>query len=139
MLAECGDIMSTERQRVSTGNPWETSVCFSRAVRVGNTIYTAGTLAADAAGKIHGADAYEQCCYIFEKLGAVLDDLGSGLSDTVKVLCYLTGLEHADGFTRAHAKYFADTLPATTCVCVAALFGEGSVAEIELVAVVGSP
>jgi 2-iminobutanoate/2-iminopropanoate deaminase len=65
----------------------------------------------------------------------VLAELGCSLAEVVKVTCYITGLEHAEGFTRAHAQYFADTLPTATCVGVTALFGEGSVAEIELIAV----
>jgi enamine deaminase RidA (YjgF/YER057c/UK114 family) len=128
--------MLSDRQRVSTGNPWESSVGFSRAIRTGNLVFTAGTIASDEHGVVHGGDSYEQCCYIFDKLAAVLARLGSSLEHVVRVVCYLTGMEHAEGFSRAHHEHFSASLPAATCVCVSGLFGEGSVAEIELVAVV---
>lgn len=126
------------RQCFSTGNPWEREMGFSRAVRVGNMVFTAGTVAADESGAIHGADCYEQCCYILEKLSRVLAQAGASLRDVVRVTCYLTSLEHAPGFARAHAQYFGEIHPAATCVAVAGLFGEGAVVEIELTAVVES-
>lgn len=128
----------SDRRNFSTGNPWEREIGFSRAVRVGSMIFCAGTVAADVDGVIHGADCYEQCCYILEKLSRVLAEAGGSLHDVVRVTCYLTGLEHAPGFTRAHAQYFSDVQPAATCIAVAGLFGEGAVVELELTAVVGS-
>ncbi len=126
----------TRREHYSTGNPWEREIGFSRAVRVGDMIFTAGTVASDEDGVIHGADCYEQCCYILEKLKRVLAEAGASLQDVVRVNCYLTGMEHAPGFTRAHAQYFSEIRPAATCIVVAGLFGEGSVVEMELTAVV---
>jgi len=125
-----------DRQRFTTGNPWEKSVGFSRAVKVGNTVYTAGTIASDENGKVQGTDSYEQCSYIFKKLDGVLKEAGSGLGDVVKVVCYLTDITHSEGFTRAHSEHLGETRPATTCVVINALFGEGFVAEIELTAVI---
>ena len=40
----------TERRRVSSNSPYETIIGFSRAVRVGDTIYVSGTVVHDAAG-----------------------------------------------------------------------------------------
>lgn len=128
----------SERQQFSTGNPWEREIGFSRAVRVGDVVYTAGTVASDKDGVIHGNDCYEQCCYILEKLSRVLEQAGSSLRDVVRVTCYLTGMEHSPGFTRAHAQFFGAIKPAATCVAVAGLFSEGAVVEMELTAVVGS-
>lgn len=126
----------TTREQYSTSNPWEREIGFSRAVRVGDTIFTAGTVASDEAGVIHGADCYEQCCYILEKLRRVLEQAGPDLRDVVRVNCYLAGLEHAPGFTRAFSQYFSEIRPAATCIAVSALFGEGSVVEMELTAVI---
>lgn len=126
----------SDRQLFTTGNPWEQSVGFSRAVRVGNTVYTAGTIASDAAGRIIGETCHAQCCYILDKLGAVLLEAGSDLSHVVKVVCYLTDLSHSADFTRAHYEYFTAIRPATTCVAVSGLFGDGAVVELELTAVI---
>lgn len=124
-----------DRAHFSTGNPWERSVGFSRAVRVGQTVYTAGTLASDADGNIHGADCYEQCCYIFDKLKAVLEQAGAGLKHVVKVTAFVVALEDAEGFTRAHSEYLGEVRPATTCVIVSGLFHPEARVELELTAV----
>ena len=125
-----------DRQLISTGNPWERSICFSRVVRVGNLVFTAGTLAADETGEIHGETCYAQACYILDKLAAVLKESGSGLEHVVRVVSYLVDLDEADGFTQAHAEYFKDVRPAATCVEVSRLFGTGAKIEMELTAVV---
>jgi enamine deaminase RidA (YjgF/YER057c/UK114 family) len=122
-------------QRIRTGTPWEEQVGFSRIVRAGNMVWTAGTIASDEQGRIHGADCYEQCCFIFDKLARALAQAGSRLDHALKVTCYLTGLEHADGFTRAHQQYLGHVKPACTCVAIDALFG-GALAEIELTCLV---
>lgn len=125
-----------EVKRYSTGSVWETAAGYSRAIRVGNTIFTAGTVAADESGKIHGENCYEQCKYIFEKLSKALEALGGSLSGTVKTTCFLLDLGDAEDFMRAHSETFGDILPAATCVKVAGLFGDGTLAEIELTAIV---
>jgi enamine deaminase RidA (YjgF/YER057c/UK114 family) len=126
------------RSHFTTGNPWERRIGFSRAVRVGNLVFTAGTIAADEQGKVHGADVYEQCCYILDKLDGVLAKAGSGLADVVRVVCYLVDLSDGEHFTRAHSQYFSSIKPATTCLAVKELFGDGSLVEIELTAVIPS-
>jgi enamine deaminase RidA (YjgF/YER057c/UK114 family) len=125
-----------DRERYSTGNPWERSVGFSRALRVGTTVYTAGTLASDAEGNIHGADCYAQCCYIFEKLRGVLEQAGSSLDHVVKSKAYILSTDDADGFGRAHFEYLGQVRPAATCVLCAGLFHPAARVEIELVAVI---
>lgn len=126
-----------EIQRASTGNPWEREIGFSRAIRLGPMIYTAGTIASDENGRIHGEDCYEQCRYILGKLDGVLRELGGSLDSVVKVGCYLVSLEHSAGFSKAHAEVFGEVRPATTCIEVSGLFGEGSLVEIELTALAG--
>jgi len=50
-----------ERVRVTSSAPWEATVGYSRAVRTGNFVAVAGTVAANADGTIHApGDAYAQ-------------------------------------------------------------------------------
>lgn len=125
-----------DRQQFSTGNPWERSVGFSRALRVGQTVYTAGTLASDAHGNIHGADCYGQCCYIFDKLARVLQEAGAELAHVIKVTAFVVDSEDAEGFMRAHSEYLGRVKPVTTCVIVSALFHPEARVELELTAVI---
>ena len=125
----------TDRQHFSTGNPWERAIGFSRAVKVGPFVLTAGTIASNEQGEIQGETCYEQCCYILDKLAGVLKNAGCDLAQVVRVVCYLTDLVDSDDFRRAHSEYFSEIKPATTCVAVKELFGEGSRVEIELTAI----
>jgi enamine deaminase RidA (YjgF/YER057c/UK114 family) len=126
----------TDRSHYSTGNPYERSVGFSRAVRVGNTVYTAGTIAVDGEGNIMGEDCYAQCCYIFDKLAGVLREAKAELRHVVKTTAYIVSPDAADGFSRAHFEYLGAVKPAATCVVVNALFHPAALVEIEFVAVI---
>lgn len=125
----------TDRQHYSTGNPWERAIGFSRAVKIGPFVLTAGTIASDEHGEIQGETCYEQCCYILDKLAGVLQRAGCDLAQVVRVVCYLIDLADSDDFKRAHSEYFSDIKPVTTCVAVKELFGQGSRVEIELTAI----
>jgi len=124
-----------DRQRYSTGSVWEQAIGFSRSIRVGNLVFTAGTVAADENGIIQGETCFEQCCYIIDKLALALTSVGSDLSHVIRVVCYLVDLNDADDFTKAHNKYFAAVKPATTCIEVSKLFGTGTKVEMEFTAI----
>src|SRR5437899_12869945 len=50
-----------ERRTISGSSPYEPIVGYSRAVRVGDTVYVAGTTATDASGNVVGVgDPYAQ-------------------------------------------------------------------------------
>src|SRR5688572_6415251 len=92
----------------TSGTAWEQATGYSRIIRVGELVFTAGTVAADEHGTIHGSSCYEQCCYIFEKLQRLLAQADCTLDDVVRTVCYLIDLADADDFCRAHAEYLAN-------------------------------
>ena len=127
-----------ERQNISSGTPWEALAGFSRAVRVGNTVWVAGTTASDSQGALQGGDsAYAQTRYILGKIATVLREAGASLEDVVRTRVFVARLEDWHEVARAHGEVFSQIRPANTLVQVAGLI-EGRLVEIEADAIVSS-
>ena len=62
-----------ERKNIASGAPWEEKYGYSRAVRVGQHIFVAGTTASDEAGNVVGKDdVYVQAVTILRKIETAL-------------------------------------------------------------------
>ena len=129
------------RQFASSGTPWESSVGYSRAVRVGNQIWVSGTTATDQrGGAVAPGDAYQQTKYVLGKIAAALEQLNAGLDDVVRTRMFVTDIGRWEEIGRAHGEVFAEIRPAATMVEVQALIGPELLVEIEVDAVcVASP
>ena len=124
-----------QREKFSTGAPWEKVVGYSRAVRCGNLIEVSGTIAMDEDGNSTGiGDPYRQTVDIIEMAGRVLERAGSGLEDVVRTRIYVTDISRWEEVGRAHGAYFGEIMPATSMVQVAALIRPESMVEIEFTA-----
>jgi len=124
------------RQNYSSGTPWETAAGFSRAVRVANQVFVAGTTASDAEGRLQGGDsAYGQAVYILAKIKAALEQVGASLDNVVRTRAYVARIDDWREVARAHAEVFGAIRPANTLVQVAGLV-EGRLVEIEVDAIV---
>ncbi|MCO6475501.1 MAG: RidA family protein [Phaeodactylibacter sp.] len=127
-----------KRQLISSGAPWEATVGYSRAVKVGSHIYVAGTTAADEQGAtVSPDDAYAQTKYIFEKIGRALEAAGASLENVVRTRMFVTDITQWEAIGRAHGEVFRNIRPAATMVEVNRLIGHGMLVEIEVDAVVG--
>lgn len=127
----------SERQLISSGGPWEVSVGYSRAVRVGNHVAVAGTVAVGPDGQVVApGDAYQQTKAIFATIEGALAEAGASLEDVVRTRSFITDLSQSEGFSRAHGEAFASIRPAATLVEVSGLMGDGTVIEIEADAIV---
>jgi len=125
------------RRHVSTGTPYEATVGYSRAVRVGRIIHVAGTTAIDESGAVVGAgDAYRQASYALSKIEAALAALGATIGDVVRTRMYVTDIGNWEGIARAHGERFADVRPAATMVEVRRLIDPAMLVEIEVEAIV---
>ena len=128
----------TERQRVDTGTVWEKHFGYSRAIRVGDLVFVAGTTATDDDGQLVGPDDPEaQARFIIEKIGRALAAVGSSLSDVVRTRVYLTRADDWEAVGRAHGHYFGQTRPANTLVETSGIIGDGYLVEIDADAVIG--
>jgi enamine deaminase RidA (YjgF/YER057c/UK114 family) len=126
------------RQNISSGTKWEAFAGYSRAVRMGNTVYVAGTTAVDENGVVVGGGApYEQARHIFAKIEKALNEAGAMMKDVVRTRMYVTDISRWEEVARAHGEIFKDIRPAATMVEVNALIEPELLVEIEVTAVMG--
>ena len=126
------------RQLISSGAPWEATVGYSRAVKVGGQVFVSGTTAVDEQGAIVGKeDAYAQAKFILEKIGKALQAAGASFGDVVRTRIFVTNINDWPAIGRAHGEVFKDIRPAATMVEVSRLIDPELLVEIEVDAVVG--
>ncbi len=128
----------SERKNISSGAPWESIVGYSRAVRIGNHIWVAGTTATDQAGGVVAAgDVAGQTRYILERIAAALKEAGATISDVVRTRMFVVDISQWEAIGRAHGDFFGSVRPATTMVQVTRLIDPAHLIEIEVDAFVG--
>lgn len=125
------------RRNISSGAPWEKTVGYSRAVRIGALIEVAGTTAVDEKGTVVGVDdPYRQAQYALEKIGRALREAGAGFGDVIRTRMFVTDIARWEEVGRAHGEVFGGIRPASTLVQVASLVRPDLLVEIEATAVV---
>jgi enamine deaminase RidA (YjgF/YER057c/UK114 family) len=126
-----------DRQLVASGSPYERSVGFSRAVRVGDRVLVAGTAPIWPDGHVD-PDPQAQAARCLEIILAALAEAGASPADVVRTRSYIVDARVQDDVGRAHGAVFADVRPASTMVVVAGLLDDRWAVEIEAEAVIGS-
>jgi enamine deaminase RidA (YjgF/YER057c/UK114 family) len=101
------------RQLISSNTPWERMAGYSRAVRVGDMVYVAGTTASDAEGNVHcPGDVAGQTLYILRKIEAALAEAGAALTDVVRTRIFVRNIEDWEAVACAHGSVFGSIRPA---------------------------
>ena len=90
---------------------------FSQAVIADGFVYTSGQIPVRTDGSIP-ADFESQLEATLGNLRTLLDSVGSGLDQVVKVNGYLTDRDQLDPYNRIYTAWFGEHLPARTTVCV---------------------
>ena len=129
----------TARRSVSSANPWEAVVGYSRAVRAGDHVWVSGTTAAAPEGgpPVGGDDAYAQTAEALRRVVAALAQVGASPADVVRTRMYVIDIERWADVGRAHGEVFGDVRPTSTMVEVSRLIQPGLLVEVEAEAWLG--
>lgn len=123
------------RQLISSGAPWEPIFGYSRAVRVGNQVFVAGTVGRNSDGSVPSG-AYQQAKRALEIIGEALAEAGAGFDHVVRTRIFVTDIAFFDDVARAHGEVFGTIRPASALVEVRRLVEPDYLVEIEADAVV---
>lgn len=124
-----------DRVRVASGSPFEATIGFSRAVRVGDRVVVSGTAPIWPDGSCPD-DPGAQARRCLEIISTALAEAGASVADVVRTRMYLIDAADADAVGRVHGEVFAGFRPAATMVVVAALLDPRWKVEIEADAIV---
>lgn len=126
----------SDRTLISSGSPYEPTIGFSRAVRVGQNVFVSGTAPVMPDGADPPADAYGQARRCLQIIEEALGNAGASMRDVVRTTIYLTTRDAADGASRAHGEVFGEIRPAATMVVVERLLDDRWLVEISADAIV---
>jgi len=124
----------SDRQRISSGSTYESSVGFSRALRVGRNVYVSGTAPIWPDGSCD-PDPEVQARRCFEIILEALAGAGASPKQVVRTRMFLTDPSYADAVGRAHGAVFGEVRPSSTMVVIAGMLDPRWKVEIEADAV----
>ncbi len=125
-------------KRIRSGSPYEATIGFSRAVKVGHRVLVSGTAPVPPPGRPVAAGAGDQMRRCGEIIATALGEAGAELSHVVRTRMFITDPADADEIGSAHAELFGLARPAATMVVVAALLDPAWKVEVEVEAVIPS-
>ena len=121
-----------ERLNVSSGSPYEDSIGFSRAVRIGNIISVSGTapIAPDGSTAFV-SDTYcqtKECIKIMKK---AIEGAGGSLENVIRTRIMLKDIQSWQDAAKAHGEFFSQIKPACTFVEVKGFINKEWLVETE--------
>jgi enamine deaminase RidA (YjgF/YER057c/UK114 family) len=128
-----------ERENISSGSPWEPKLGYSRAVKVGQMVFVAGTTGTGPDGELVGpGDAGAQTRQALANIVSALERAGATAADVVRTTLYVTDISKWEEIGTAHGEVFGEIRPAMAMVEVSSLIDPEMLVEIEADAVLGS-
>jgi enamine deaminase RidA (YjgF/YER057c/UK114 family) len=120
----------TERLRISSGSPYERSIGFSRALKVGGRVLVSGTAPVWPDGSCD-PDPGLQTGRCLEIITEALAEAAARLEDVVRIRVFITDAADQEAVGAALGRVFGEIRPAATMVVVAGLLDPRWKVEIE--------
>ncbi len=127
----------SERQRISSGGPWEDRIGYSRAIRVDDHVWVSGTTGTHLDGTIPEG-TYAQTRLALATVEAALREAGATCDEAVHVRVFVTDIGEWETVGALLQERFARAKPAMTMVEVTRLVDPKHRIEIEVEAIIGS-
>jgi enamine deaminase RidA (YjgF/YER057c/UK114 family) len=124
-----------DRQRVTSGSPFEPAIGFSRALRVGPHVFVSGTAPVWPDGSCD-PDPALQARRCLDIVLAALAEAGAVAGDVVRTRTFLVDVADAEAVGAVHGEVFGSVRPASTMVAVSALLDPRWKVEIEAEALI---
>ena len=124
------------RSWVNSASPFEDRYGFSRALRVGDAVFVAGTAPIPQDDSPVPESAFDQAMLCFSIIADAHDGVGARPRHVVRTRMYITDPEFSDDVGRAHANSFGDASPVATMIVVKELLDPAWKVEVEAEAVV---
>src|ERR1700752_2192318 len=96
-----------ERRHARSGSPYEETIGFSRAVRVGSTVAVSGTAPVWPDGSVD-PDPAVQARRCWEIMLPALADLGGSVEHVVRTRQYIVDAAYADAVGAVHGEVFGE-------------------------------
>jgi enamine deaminase RidA (YjgF/YER057c/UK114 family) len=122
--------------RLGSGGPWEDAYGYSRVVKAGPLVLTAGCTATVDGVVQHVGDPFAQASVAFRIALDAAAKAGAGVEDVIRTRMYVVGPDHADEVGRAHGAVFGAVRPVATMVMVDRLVHPDMLVEVEVEAYV---
>ena len=130
------ELRAAPRENISSGSRLEAAYGYSRAVRVGEMLWIAGTIGMDYAAGTLDEDPVAQLGQIIRNFQLPLSRAGASLGDIVQLTTYVASTGVFDAVGPELGRIFASALPVNTALVVDFPI-KGVKIEIAAVAVIG--
>ncbi|MDT4934482.1 MAG: hypothetical protein QOK11_2374 [Pseudonocardiales bacterium] len=124
----------TDIERFGSGGPYEDLIGYSRVVRAGSLLTTAGCTSVVHGELVHEDDPYQQAMTAFQVGIDALAGAECSRDRIVQTRMYITDRAHAGEVGRAHHDTFVEVRPTTAMIIVAGFLDVRMLVEVELVA-----
>lgn len=108
----------TKRINISSGSTFEEAYGYSRAVKVGDTVYISGTVGFDYKTGACDEDPKEQLRQIIRNMEPALAEAGTSLKDVVQITTYVTSAEVFADIGPVLGEIFGDIRPTNAALVV---------------------